>query len=372
MVFFILGSHPELSAAEVAAVLGRPELKSAAKHDVLLVDEVDRPLSLLQDRLAGVVKIGHVVAEMKRWNKQEATDLFLSLLPTKTTKTPFGISVYDAGNGSLVKDLTREAKPLGLEIKNRLKEDGRTSRLVTGRDRDLSSVIVEKNHLLRDGAEFVLLATPEGILLGQTETVQNFEYWSKRDFGRPARDPKSGMLPPKVARMMVNLAGVDTGKSVLLDPFCGSGTILMEAALVGFQEVYGSDVSQKAILDSEKNLEWLDLHAKLVGAPAELLSFPFQVDLVVTEPYLGPPQTGRETNDDLRRIAQELTSLYQKTFRNIHRLMKPGSPLVAVFPVFRGAEAITSGLPGFKLTDRFLYERKGQRVARQIVRFVRV
>ena len=35
--------------------------------------------------------------------------------------------------------------------------------------------------------------------------MQDFEQWGARDYGRPSRDAVRGMLPPKLARMMVNL-----------------------------------------------------------------------------------------------------------------------------------------------------------------------
>ena len=55
--------------------------------------------------------------------------------------------------------------------------------------------------------------------------------WYKRDRLKPFADGKKGMLPPKVARIMVNLALGKSYKSsqVLLDPFCGSGTTCVAA-----------------------------------------------------------------------------------------------------------------------------------------------
>ena len=87
--------------------------------------------------------------------------------------------------------------------------------------------------------------------LAQTEAVQPFEQFSARDFGRPGRDDLSGMLPPKLAIIMINLAQTPLN-SILLDPFCGSGTILSEAVLLGYTNLIGTDISEKAIADSKK------------------------------------------------------------------------------------------------------------------------
>src|SRR3989344_6013764 len=118
----------------------------------------------------------------------------------------------------------------------------------------LSSVAVTTQ---ATSGDICLIATKDGILAGRTEAVQDFEAWSKHDFGRPSRDAKSGMLPPKLARLMVNLSGVQPEGSAILDPFCGSGTILMEAALMGSKAVIGSDISKKAVADTGRNMEWM-------------------------------------------------------------------------------------------------------------------
>ena len=43
----------------------------------------------------------------------------------------------------------------------------------------------------------------------------------------------------------------------MLDPFCGVGTTLIEASLLGFDQMIGSDIDEKAVADTEKNLNWL-------------------------------------------------------------------------------------------------------------------
>ena len=74
MTFFILGSHPELSRAEIEAVLGRKPVV-ANRLGILVLDDVEENVSVLQERLAGTIKIGQIIGEMKDWNEKEATDL---------------------------------------------------------------------------------------------------------------------------------------------------------------------------------------------------------------------------------------------------------------------------------------------------------
>lgn len=96
------------------------------------------------------------------------------------------------------------------------------------------------------------------LFFGWTETVQDVDAWAKRDVKKPARDRQKGMLQPKVARMMLNLALGDTpaSEAVVLDPFVGTGTILIEAAELGFQYVFGADFSDQAIIQANMNLSW--------------------------------------------------------------------------------------------------------------------
>lgn len=80
---------------------------------------------------------------------------------------------------------------------------------------------------------------------------ENKEKFSKRKSHlRPA--PHTASLPPKLARALVNLTGIKKGK--ILDPFCGSGGILIEAGLMGFK-VEGYDIDEKMIRKADINLK---------------------------------------------------------------------------------------------------------------------
>ncbi|OGL99894.1 hypothetical protein A2501_05185 [Candidatus Uhrbacteria bacterium RIFOXYC12_FULL_57_11] len=377
MKFFVLGNNRELSVAEIEAVTGVHEFASR-EGDVLLL-ETDQTGPQLQDRLAGTIKVGSVVGELNKWDKEACADLIGAMIDPELPRVEFGVSVYDAGNAHRAKELRKESQRLGLEIKRRVKESGRPVRLVTSREKTLSAVVVATNKLLERGGEFVLVVTKESILIGQTEAVQDFGAWGKRDFGRPARDAQSGMLPPKLARMMVNLSGADPIHSTLLDPFCGSGTVLMEAILLGFTKVIGSDISEKAMEDTKANLDWLAAQGgamppiELSVSPAQTLVLSEPVDAIVTETYLGPALHGREHPDFLKRNLASLATLYRDAFGALANLVKPGSTAVVAFPVFQSKtgeqEVATRSMLeslGWKVERRLRYERAGQHVEREI------
>ncbi|MBN1502136.1 methyltransferase domain-containing protein [Candidatus Woesearchaeota archaeon] len=73
---------------------------------------------------------------------------------------------------------------------------------------------------------------------------------------RPELLPTS--LNPRLARACINLTGIMKG--VLLDPFCGSGGILIEAALMGYK-VIGYDISDYILKKCKTNLEFYKIRS---------------------------------------------------------------------------------------------------------------
>lgn len=74
---------------------------------------------------------------------------------------------------------------------------------------------------------------------------------SMRQHGGGRATERQGALRPVVAAAMVSLAGRSPGR--LLDPCCGSGTILGEALAAGWQ-ADGSDIDDDAVLISRANV----------------------------------------------------------------------------------------------------------------------
>jgi tRNA (guanine10-N2)-dimethyltransferase len=86
------------------------------------------------------------------------------------------------------------------------------------------------------------------------EPPNNFS--SRKPHLRPGFAPVS--LSPKLARAMVNLTGARKG--TILDPFCGTGGILIEAVLMNLN-AEGSDSSDRMIMKARSNFS----HYKLKG-----------------------------------------------------------------------------------------------------------
>lgn len=393
MNFFIPGIHPELSKAELLAL--NPELDVRFVTPDVIVAKPTRSMNDLTFASAGIVKAGTIFSSIETYDKETLAAILASTIEPGIGKVHLGISVYNAG-GSLFSEIRRDAERLGLTLKTTLKDLGRPVRFVTSREPTLSSVVVAKNHLLDEGAEFVLIVTPEAILIGQTIFVQDFEAWGHRDFGRPERDAKSGMLPPKLARLMVNLTGQDPKNAVLWDPFCGSGTVLMESAMLEYGTVIGSDVSARAIEDTVRNLRWLKETFKTtsetilfqhdITEPIEEPLFK-EVDVIVAEGYLGPPidRHRPRSNDDHQHVTKELERLYERSLLQMTPYLKKNGVVILAIPCFQttqGLRFLSLKLPeGLELipfpeasgkNGGLTYLREGQRVGREIVKLRRL
>jgi len=385
--FFVLGINPTLSVAEVLATLSLKSPRLLAKDFLIGDSDQDINVSKLIARLGGVIKMGLIQSQFSVNDLNEAKDKIFSLAEDKqsglTSKFNFGFSDY----GSSVLD----KKALGYGLKKFFKNKSVSARLVISREKNLSSVVVASNKLLSSGLEIVVASNGQEVFIGETLAVQAFKDLSRRDYGRPARDDLSGMLPPKLAQIMINLAQLDNKQALLVDPFCGSGTVLSEASLAGFRNLIGSDISFKAISDTKKNISWLrdlynidNLNLKLaVKNVLNLSKFVKKnsVDAIVTEPFLGP-QRGHFS---LEQISQELEKIYSGALEEFYKVLRDGGRVVMVWPVFYGHKPINPSFSGFEMLDMIpdnlkssqylkknirptiIYGRPGQKVYREIV-----
>lgn len=292
--------------------------------------------------LGGTIKIGEFLKVVER---RELDDYLFEYLKdvSQGKKIFFGISSYCSN---------LKVSTLGGELKSRLKEAGISARHVTSREPKLSSVVVAKNKLLTRGAEFLLIPNGEKVTIGKTLAVQEFEEFSYRDFGRPSREMEVGLLPPKVARIMINLSGVDK-EAALLDPFCGFGTVATEAMIMGYKNIFASDLEKFAVDGTQKNIEWIKKHfpetagsdVKIFQSPAEEISKHFkkrEIDTVVTEPYLGPVQKRALQEAEAKKLIVELSKIYFDSLRDWEKVLKPGGRVVMIFPAFMTNKGLVS------------------------------
>lgn len=395
--FFILGNNPSLSVAEIAATVSDIQDSKLLNNNVFVFESEDNiNADDLIKKLGGTIKIGVIEDSTSRYNPEKIFKLCKNLLNPQDGKYKFGISYY--GNSKY------NNRNLGMKIKSYLRDKDVSCRWVVSKEPTLSSVVVTQNKLCEKGIEITLVEAKHIMLIGKTLAVQPFKELSFRDYERPAKDSRSGMLPPKLAQIMINLSLVKK-EDTLLDPFCGSGTVLMEALLMDTKKVIGSDISEKAIADTNKNTDWVirkfDLknpdYSTKVHDATELSDFieKNSIDRIVTEPFLGPQRGDHE----IVKVKKELEKLYSEAIQQFKKVLKKDGRVVMLWPTFTSnkemritnskssrteLESITPDITGFKIinplpeelqsnkiktTDRdtVIYGREGQRVWREIV-----
>jgi len=345
---FILGNTPELSVLEIKSIL--PDFSVLHETEQIFMIETQQDINAqeLIKILGGTVKIALLIPPTP-------FSTFVETGEQRGLRTKFGFSFYSLDKSigvSYLKNLKQKYRRKGLELKKELRAQGKRAELIESQDLALSSVIIAKEKCMDI---IILVDENKKEYYAKTLAVQPFREFSHRDYDRPNKDMHAGMLPPKVARMMVNIS---QGKKdeILLDPFCGSGTILQEALLLGYQKVIGSDISAKAIKDSEANLKFLNLkNYKLLNIDAKNLKN-MKISMIITEVYLGPPNI---IPQKLNNAINELLKLYQEVFLNLKKILNKNANLVVAFPAWRFNNQITH-LPITEILNKLGYKQKSQ------------
>ena len=161
-----------------------------------------------------------------------------------------------------------------------------------------------------------------------------------------------GVLMPRVARALVNIS---MPQESLLDPFCGTGGILVEAGFIGIK-VIGGDMQRKILLGAKMNLDHYNANYSLMYEDACRLALRDEsVDAVVTDPPYGRSAAIK---------AESLEYMLAISMKEIYRVLKSGKRLVFISE--RPIEAIAVDA-GFEVIEMHL-----QRVHKSLTRRILV
>ncbi|MCD4705294.1 methyltransferase domain-containing protein [bacterium] len=402
---FILGHSPQLSQAEIESVLRyrKIDFQIIVQSDYFLILETKIELDVegLNNILGGIIKIGKIEFFVDKLdNIENLKNTFIEIIKKNCNldkppqlkgecggkKVKFGFSIYEK-NSSVEKFIFQ----LAMNIKKHFKSEGISSRVLTSKEQDLSAVIVEKEHLIRLGFDMQILNSNGRYYFSRTLAVQDFARFNALDYDRPRVDAQSGMMPPKLAKIMLNLSG---NRGIIADPFCGSGTILLMAAELGFKKIIGSDISEKAVIDSQENLKWYQErfdnnvhHYVFKSDVKDLIKEGIEknsIDCIVSEGYLGKPLRGNESAEFIKKQILELEKLYLDSFRIFAKILKSQGVVVISLPIFHTFQQdfylkVLDDIQdlGFKIeslleeADIIVYKRENQKVFRQIVKLVK-
>jgi tRNA G10 N-methylase Trm11 len=375
---FIPGKNWRLSLAELASLLENRRIKFAIcsfSKEFFVVRTEEAAASIIDD-LGGTIKIGVSAVDFsteivrkaflqkdKEAQKQISKEIGDSglaneIVKSESEKTLFGVSVYCSEKSlrSVSKVIQRF---IGSGIKRELSEYGKKSKFMgfakCRRLPQLSHVEVFKKNLVENKAEIMFCVGRKQSSVASTVAVHNPFEFQKRDVGKPVQR-KIFAIPPRIARIIVNLAACTEGKT-LLDPFCGVGGVLQEALLAKVKAI-GVDINRWCVNATMKNLEWLKNEYKLENAEYRVLQGDIQrlsqkigweqIDCIATEPDLGPALRQVPTTSYALRIVEKLEPLYYSLLEEGYKVLKNGGRLVVVSPYIktRSEKPVTMRLEG--------------------------
>lgn len=415
----ILGRQPALGMAELERLYGPPAVRWFSDTAATIDTE-----TFSISTLGGTQKAGRVVLDLPRadWRSVSAkiTQTYSRKWARSEGKITLGISAYDFNISP------RDVQKIGLTLKSQLKKSGVSLRLIPNADAVLSTATSHHNKLglSPNKVELLIVRSRSGhIIVAESVGSQNITAYARRDQGRPKRDAFVGMLPPKLAQIMINLAtsaihrrdfaqsvsddltplerqrttreedtvlsGVDHPR--LLDPFCGTGVVLQEAALMGYR-VYGTDLADKMIDYTRENLDWLatmqhrPVDYTLHQGDATTAKWQPPIDAVVCESYLGQPFSAPPSPSKLEQVRGNCNHIISEFLQNIAQQIAPGTPLCVAVPAWRDANGSFHHLPltrqletlGYSRptlknvkAEELLYYREDQVVARELLVLVK-
>ncbi len=170
-------------------------------------------------------------------------------------------------------------------------------------DNEIRLILGESNHLALKRAK-----------------IDRPSFQQRKVDNRPFFSPIS--LHPKYARALINLARASRGVG-FLDPFCGTGGILIEAGMIGAKLV-GSDIKEEMINGCRENLQKYDLNSTLFKSDVgEIKNHIEAVPSIATDPPYGRSSS---------TMREDPASLYERSFSVFNEILQEKGYLAIVLP----------------------------------------
>lgn len=372
---FVLGKNWLLSLAELVVYVRDRGLAEGVKDysrtaAIVDIEEKidDEQLLEIQSALGGCFKVGRVVSaydrsivegafptrgkvsKQDRRVLQEAPWVGRIWNKMRGGKVKFGVSTYPMLGKQTSIDLKRFTLGLDEWTKKSILQLGAKKAVYYAyegpdkRDASRPNVALWPQSIGRHGllsppnAELLALLMETTLYIAKTIAVYDSTLQRYRDETRPFMSAEIS-TSPKICRTLLTLSGARPGDTVL-DPFCGTGTLLMEAAMLGMKCI-GIDIEQSMVQGAGQNLKWLGsgigewIDFKLIKGDARNASkiIEGQVDAVAFEPHLGPTYSERPSYEDATASIDELTTLYREVLESLESCLRPGGRIAMTLPV---------------------------------------
>jgi len=383
----VLGREKKLCFAELKSLFDNQV--NLFNQDLAIVKIQHQVINL--NNLGGSIKLAEVITEksFKETNQiEELINLACQIIEqhfqtTTKKKINLGLSFYG------FKISIQKIKKIQFTIKHYFQEKSLHLRFVPNDQLNLSSAQVYHNQLTKNSnLELIFGVNNQNLIIAKTQQVQDIKAYTSRDRNRPRRDARVGMLPPKLAQIIINLA---TGPNLLnqktiLDPFCGSGVLLQEALIMGYR-VIGSDLMPKMINYTRINLNWIikqrsisNPSIQLMQADATTYHWKQSFDFVASETYLGLPFINQPDEKVFIENKNKCDLIIKKFLINLRSQINSQVRICLALPCWERKNQIISldliddltsigynQLKFSSINDRLIYKRPGQIVGRELL-----
>ena len=335
---FLALAYGELSYIEACSVLYEDITRSRIICDEIAELHLERQTPDKLQKLAGVFKLAIPVGEVIQDNFDTLGDSLGKILDYFSDKQNFSISLYCGRAGQ------QEYEFLVSNILLIIRENGfGKANLIRPHS---GYELYAQDVLAREAIDLTVFPSGDGYQIGATFYVPDATEFQVRATKRPVISSQIA-LAPRLAKLLVHLGHVAPG-DLLLDPFCGSGTILAEAILEGINCI-GMDRDPDSIHNAERNLEWIAANSgsrkigsfePIVGDATDLSRTlkDRRVDAIVTEPILLPNLTSTPGLKAARSMIRNASATYSDFLYSARGALKKGGRLVVVVPSIRTSE----------------------------------
>lgn len=367
LAFELSGEHETLPKSEVLACLRALNIPYAEKtfsDGILVIDAQLSPGGKTFNVLSKRLGMTHYIYEIRGESKPKPEKAEEEILALIKNADIHGIMKQERTFAVRVRVKQKDTPSLFLSRGKRPLSSKRDL------ERKAGKIIKRKGYevdLTNPAKTFVLLfAKNTCFLCLLVHSTDKKQFGGRRPHLRPFFLP--GVITPKIARALVNLSEIKEGGGVLLDPFCGTGGILIEAGLIGgATTLVGIDIQKKMARGAEANLRFYGMDADLVVGDASKMALrDNSVDAIVTDPPYGRSSlvsgVGYLTVES-RSLFRE--NLYRNALAEFHRVLKKRGKVV----VISNSDSIysLSREYGFRILDRCKY-----RVHKSLSRYIAV
>ncbi len=303
IVFIISQEHQTLPRAEIEAVLRAEEIPFNFKnqYEGILVFEVANEYEKSMERVGKRLSYTHELCKL--------------LIETDKTSLNNDVEKID-WNGIIANDYVVRARRMDKTDKFD------TSKIEIEIGGTINSMVESSKVNLKDPDCFIRLIYLDKIVL-LTQRIMKIDKKHFNNF-KPHKRPffYPGSMSPKLARCMVNLTEIKEDDTVL-DPFCGTGGILIEAGILG-AKLIGSDLDYKMVEGTRRNLEHCGFkNSQIFREDAKKIHLETRVNAIVTDPPYGiSASTGGEDS----------TNLYSAALKNMDGLLKEKGKICMATP----------------------------------------